>query len=72
MKYMYGMNNYGKLFAGELTEWFIEEGFIQYKFQILIYYNYAPNGKIFLFYLMLIIVYIGIHLKLSKKFLFTI
>ena len=29
LKSMYGMNNSGKLFADELTEWLIEEGFVQ-------------------------------------------
>ena len=29
LKSMYGMTNSGKLFADELTEWEIEEGFIQ-------------------------------------------
>ena len=29
LKSMYGMTNSGKLFADELTEWIIEEGFIQ-------------------------------------------
>ena len=29
LKSMYGMNNSGKLFADEFTEWLIEEGFIQ-------------------------------------------
>ena len=28
-KSMYGMTNSGKLFADELTEWLIEEGFMQ-------------------------------------------
>ena len=41
---MYGMTNSGKLFAGELIEWLIEEGFIQSQFQISIYYKYAPDG----------------------------
>ena len=31
LKYMYGMNNSGNLFADELTEWFIEAGFVQYQ-----------------------------------------
>ena len=31
LKSMYGMTNSGKLFAYELTEWLIEEGFIQSK-----------------------------------------
>ena len=38
---MYGMTNSGKLFADELTEWLIKEGFIQSQFQMSIYYNYA-------------------------------
>ena len=29
MKSMYGMTNSGKLFADDLTEWLIEEGFMQ-------------------------------------------
>ena len=29
LKSMYGMTNSGKLFSDELTEWLIEEGFIQ-------------------------------------------
>ena len=39
------MNNSGKLFSDELTEWFIEAGFIQSKCQRYIYYKYAPDGK---------------------------
>ena len=42
---MYGMNNYGKVFAGKLIQWLLEAGFIQYQFQISIYYNYATDGK---------------------------
>ena len=38
------MNNSGKLFSGELTEWFIEAVFIQYQFQMSIYYKYASYG----------------------------
>ena len=41
---MYGMTNYGKLFADELTEWLLEAGFIQSQCQIFIYYKYAPDG----------------------------
>ena len=41
---MYGITNYGKLFANELTEWLLEVGFIRYKCQMSIYYKYAPNG----------------------------
>ena len=29
LKSMYGMTNYGKLFADKLTEWLLEAGFIQ-------------------------------------------
>ena len=48
---MYGMTSSGKLFADEMTEWLIEEGFIQSQCQMSIYYKYAPNGsKIVLLY----------------------
>ena len=39
------MTNSGKLCAGELTEWLIEEGFIQSQCQMSIYYKYAPDGS---------------------------
>ena len=42
LKYMYVMNNSGKLFSEDLTEWLFEAGFIQYKFHMSIYCNYAP------------------------------
>ena len=35
------MTNSGKLFADELTEWSLEECFIQYQCQMSIYYKYA-------------------------------
>ena len=38
------MNNYGTFFADELTEWLLEEGFIQSKCYMSIYYKYAPDG----------------------------
>ena len=41
---MYGITNSGKLFAYELTECLLEAGFIQYQYQMSIYYNYAPDG----------------------------
>ena len=31
LKYMYGMNNSGKLFADELTQWLLEAGLIKYQ-----------------------------------------
>ena len=57
---MYGMNNSGKLFAGDFTEWLLEAGFIQSQCQMSIYYKYAPDGSKIVFYLMLMIVSIGI------------
>ena len=42
---MYGMNNSGKLFADEITEWLIEEVFMQSQCQMSIYYKYAPDGS---------------------------
>ena len=48
---MYGVTNYGKLFADELTEWLLEAGFIKYKYHMSIYYKYAPYGtEIVVFY----------------------
>ena len=41
---MYGMTNSGKLFAYELTQWLLGEGFIQSQCQMSIYYKYAPYG----------------------------
>ena len=39
------MTNSGKLFTDELTEWLIEEVFVQSQCQISIYYKYAPDGS---------------------------
>ena len=41
---MYGITNSGNLFAGELTEWLLDSGFIKYQYQMSIYYKYAPYG----------------------------
>ena len=62
---MYGMTNYGNLFADELTEWLLKAVFIQSQYQMSIYFKYALDGKK-CFYLMLITVYIGILLKLLE------
>ena len=43
LKSMYGITNSGKLFADELTEWLIKEVFMQSKYQMSIYYKYAPD-----------------------------
>ena len=45
LKSMYGMINSGKLFAHGLTEWLIEEVFIQAQCQMSIYYKYALDGS---------------------------
>ena len=45
LKSMYGMNNSGKLFSDELTEWLLESGFILYQCQMSIYYKYVPYGS---------------------------
>ena len=45
LKSVYGMTNSGKLFADELIEWLIEEGFVQSQCQMSIYYKYAPDGS---------------------------
>ena len=45
LKSMYGMTSSGKLFADELNEWIIEEGFMQSQCQVSIYYKYAPDGS---------------------------
>ena len=37
LKSMHVMTNSGKLFPDELTDWFIEEGLIQYQWHIYIY-----------------------------------
>ena len=42
---MYGVTNSGKLFAEDLTEWLIKEGFVQSQSQMSIYYKYAPDGS---------------------------
>ena len=36
MKYMYGTTKSGELFDDNFTEWLIEAGFIQYKYQMSI------------------------------------
>ena len=44
IKYMYGMNNSGRLFSDDSTECTIEACFIQYQCHMSIYYKYAPYG----------------------------
>ena len=42
---MYGMTNSGKLFADDLTEWLVKEGFVHSQCKISIYYKYVPDGS---------------------------
>ena len=42
---MYGMTNSENLFADDFIDWLIEAGFIQYQFQMYIYYKYASDGS---------------------------
>ena len=39
------MPNSDQLFSGEITEWLLEAGFIQYQCQMSIYYKYATDGS---------------------------
>ena len=41
---MYGMTNYERLFADEVTARLIEAGFIKSQLHMYIYYKYAPDG----------------------------
>ena len=49
---MYCMTKSRKLFSDELTDWLMEAGFIQFQFQMCIYYKYTPYGteQIVLYY----------------------
>ena len=38
------MDNFGKLFSDESTEWLLESGFNKYQCHMSIYYKYAPYG----------------------------
>ena len=63
------MKNSGKLFADELTEWLIEEGFMQSQCQMSIYYKYAPDGsKIIVLYYVDYCVYWYTNEDLGKWF----
>ena len=43
---MYGMTNYGNLFADEFTNWLIEKaGFNQTKCQMFVHHKYAQDGS---------------------------
>ena len=73
LKSMYGMTNSGKLFADELTEWLIEEGFMQSQCYMSIYYKYAPDGsKIVVFFYVDDCVYWYTNEDLGKWFVDTL
>ena len=62
------MTKYETLFADELKKWLLEAGFVRYKFQMSIYYNYAPYvTKIVIFYYVNDCVYWYISEALGKK-----
>ena len=70
---MYGMTNSGKLFSDELTDWLIEEGFIQSQCQMSIYYKYALDGsKIVVLYYVDDYVYWYTNEDLGKWFVDTL
>ena len=70
LKSMYGMINSGKLFADELTEWLIEEDFMQSQCEMSIYYKYAPDGsKIVVLYYVDDVVYWYTNEDLGKWFI---
>ena len=68
---MYVIKNSGKLFADDLTEWLINEGFIQSQCQMSIYIISMHLIDLrLLFYLMLMIVSIGTQMKILESGLF--
>ena len=69
---MYGMTNYGKLFADEWTEWLPEAGFVQSQCQVSIYYKSALDGSNWFSYIMLMTVSIGIRMKILEFGLFIL
>ena len=65
LKFIYGMTNSRNLFYDELTYWLINVSvFKHFQLRMSIYYNYALDGEYLLFYLMLMILFIGIHMRL--------
>ena len=67
LKYMYGMTNSGKLSADELIEWLINEAGFKNINTICLYITNTHHMELFLFYIMVIIVSIGIHMKLLEN-----
>ena len=45
-KSMYGLTNFGKLFADEITNWLIDEAELNHsRCQMSVYYKYATDGS---------------------------
>ena len=68
---MYGMINSGKLFADELTEWLLEEVLCNQNVICPSTISMNLMDPILLFYLMLMIVYTGIQMKIFENGLLT-
>ena len=69
LKSMYGMTNYGKLFAVELTEWLLEIGNFNHNVRCLSIISMHQMDLKLLFYLMLMIVFIGIQMNILDNVL---
>ena len=64
---MYGMNNSGKLFADEFTEWLLEAGLFNHNVRYLYIISMHQMDLKLLFYLMLMILSIGIQMKILEN-----
>ena len=64
---MYGITNFGKIFADDSTEWLLEAGLIQSPCKMSIFLNIHHTEQRLLFYLMLMTVSIGIILRLLEN-----
>ena len=67
LKYMYGMTNSGKMFADELTEWLIKEGLSNHNVRCLSIISMHLMDLRLLFYLMLMILFIGTQIKILES-----
>ena len=71
LEFMYGMTNSGKLLADEMTEWIIEEGLCNHNVRCPSIISMHLMDPRLLFYLMLMIVSIGIQMKILGNGLLT-
>ena len=68
LKSMYGMTNSGKLFADELIDWFIDESGFKNSNTRCLYITSMHHMELkLLFYLMLMVVSIGINMKILEN-----